>query len=107
LKPGGQIGIFMLEELGEGDSPENLEADKTALARALSKLKLDYQAYDYTTKNAVFWRRVKETATALRDDFEAEGNGFIAAHLIKGAEEEILPAIKAGKMTRYLYHVRL
>jgi hypothetical protein len=43
----------------------------------------------------------------LRDDFEAEGNGLISAALIKEAEEELLPAIEAGKMTRYLYHVRL
>ena len=43
----------------------------------------------------------------MRDDFEAEGNGFIAASLIKEAEEEFLPAIKAGTLTRYLYHVRV
>ena len=43
----------------------------------------------------------------MRDDFEAEGSGFIAASLIKEAEEEFLPAIKAGTLTRYLYHVRV
>jgi len=52
---------------------------------------------------ARYWK----AAIDLRDDFEAEGNGFIAASLIKEAEEEFLPAIEAGKMTRYLYHVRL
>ena len=107
IKPGGQIGIFMLAELEEGDPPENLEADKTAPARALSKLSLPYQAYDYTAQNAAFWLRVKETATALHDDFEAEGNGFISANWIREADEEFLPAIEAGTLTRYLYHVRL
>ncbi len=107
IKPGGQIGIFMLQGLEEGDPPEILEADKTALARALSKLNLDYQAYDYTTQNAEFWLRVKEAATELRDDFEAEGNGFIAASLLSEADDDFLPAIKAGTLTRYLYHVRV
>ena len=107
LKPGGQIGIFMLADLEEGDPSENLEADKTAPARALSKLGLPYQAYDYTVQNAAFWLRVKETATALHDDFEAEGNGFISANWIREADEEFLPAIEAGTLTRYLYHVHL
>ena len=107
IKPGGQIGIFMLQGLEDGDPPGVLEADNTDLAQALSKLNLTYDAYDYTTRNAEFWRRIWEAATDLRDDFEAEGNGFIAANLIKEAEEEFLPAIKAGTLTRYLYHVRV
>ncbi len=107
IKPGGEIGIFMLQALEEGDPPEILEADKTAPARALSKLNLHYQAYDYTTRNAEFWRRAKEAATALRDDFEAEGNGFISDNWIREANDEFLPAIEAGTLTRYLYHVRL
>ena len=106
-KPGGQIGIFMLQALEEGDPPEILEADKTAPARALSKLNLHYQTYDYTTRNAEFWLRAKEAATALRDDFEAEGNGFISDNWIREANDEFLPAIEAGTLTRYLYHVRL
>ncbi len=43
----------------------------------------------------------------MRDDFEAEGNGFIAASLIREAEEDFFPAIKAGTLTRYFHHVRL
>ena len=107
IRPGGQIGIFLLQVLQEGEPPENLEADKTATARALSKLKLAYRAHDYTAHNAEFWRRAHEAATALRDDFEAEGNGFIPANWIREAEGEFLPAIEAGTLTRYLYHVRL
>lgn len=107
IKPGGQIGIYMLQGLGDGDPPAILEADGTKLAQALAKLNLPYDAYDYTSQNADFWRRNWEAATDLREAFEAEGNGFIATSLIKEAEEEFLPAIKAGEMTRYLYHVRL
>ncbi len=107
IKPGGQIGIFISRALSEGDPPEILEADKTAAARALSKLNLQYEAYDYTTQNADFWQRNKEAATDLRDDFEAEGNGFIAASLLRVANDKYLPAIKAGTVARYLYHVRV
>jgi ubiquinone/menaquinone biosynthesis C-methylase UbiE len=107
IKPGGQIGIFMLQGRGEGNPPEILEADHTRLAQALSKLNLRYQAYDYTARNAEFWKRNKDAAAELRDDFEAEGNGFIAASLIREADEEFLPAIEAGTLARYLYHVRL
>jgi ubiquinone/menaquinone biosynthesis C-methylase UbiE len=106
IKPGGQIGIFMVQSRPEGASPNTAESDNTELARALSKLGLSYDAHDYTTQNAEFWRRNWEAATALRDDFEAEGNGFITASLIREAEEDFLPAINAGTMTRYLYHVR-
>ncbi len=107
LRPGGQIAIFMLEERHEGDPPENLEVDKTAPARALAKLELSYEAADYTASNAAFWRRVKDTAMALRDDFAAEGNAFICDNWLREADQEFLPAIEAGTVTRYLYHVRL
>ena len=107
IRPGGQIGIFLLQGLQKGDSPDILEADKTEPAQALSKLNLSYDAYEYTTENAAFWRRIWEAATDLCDKFEAEGNGFIAASLIRESEEEFLPAIKAGTLARYLYHLRV
>ena len=64
IKPGGQIGIFMLQALKESDPPEILEADKTAPAQALSKLNLHYQTYDYTTQNREFWLRVSGVTPA-------------------------------------------
>lgn len=106
-KPGGQIGIFMMQGPWDDDPPGIVAAGDTELGRALSKLNLNYDAYDYTAQNVAFWRLNWKTAVELRDDFEAEGNGFIAASIIQEAEEEFLPAIEAEKMTRYLYHVRL
>ncbi|MHA1154273.1 MAG: class I SAM-dependent methyltransferase [Alphaproteobacteria bacterium] len=107
LKPGGQMGLFMSEELEDGEPLENLGPGKTRLARALAKLGLSYQAFDYTAENAAFWHRLHDAATALSDDFEAEGNGFIAANLIREAEVDFLPLIAAGRLSRHLYHVRL
>jgi len=107
IKPGGQMGIFMLQGVPEGAPSNILEAANTKLAQALSGLSLSYDAYDYTAKNAQFWRRNWEAAKALRDDFKVENNGFIAASLIREAEDDFLPAIEVGKLTRYLYHVHL
>jgi ubiquinone/menaquinone biosynthesis C-methylase UbiE len=106
IKPGGRIGVFMLQSLGEPESPEILEADKTAPARAFAKLNLAYQAHDYTDRNKEFWLRAREAAIALREDFEAEGNGFIAANWIRECEE-YLPANEAGTIARYLYVLQL
>ena len=107
IKPGGQIGIFMQQGRGESDPPEILEAGNTELSQTLASLDLTCDTDDYTARNAEFWQRVWAAATDLRDDFEAEGNGFIAASLIRESEEDFFPAIKAGTLTRYLYHVRL
>ncbi len=107
IKPGGQIGIFMMQGPWDDDPPGTVAANDTELGRALSQLDLTYEAHDYTARNVEFWRRNWQAAVDLHDDFEAEGNGFIAESLIKEAEEEFLPAIEVEKMTRYLYHVRL
>jgi len=107
LKPGGQIAIFALQDVPEDAAGGLLPAEETKIGRALSGLGLAFDAVDYTAQNAEFWRRNWETAKMLRDDFEAEGNGFIPASLIREAEEEFLPAIDAGRLVRYLYHVRL
>ena len=107
IKPGGQMGIFLMQGPWDDDPPGTIEAADTQLGQVLSKLNLTYDAHDYTAKNVEFWQRLWQTMTDLRDEFEAEGNGFIAASLLKEAEEEFLPAIEADKMTRYLYHVRL
>lgn len=107
LRPGGQLGIFIVQTLEEGDRPEELEAQNTTVALALSKLKLDYRAHDCTARFREFWPRVKEAAVALCDDFENEGNGFICQNWLREADYDYLPAIEAHEIRRYLYHVHL
>ena len=107
IRSGGQIGIFMLHDMDEGDSPDTLRAENSTVARTFKRLSLDYEAYDYTTRNASFWKNNRKCAIDLRDEFEAEGNGFIAASLIREADEDFLPAIENGTLARYLYHVQL
>ena len=107
IKPGGQLGIFIEQTLGDGDDPEILEGDKTEVAMALSKLNLVFEVSDYTFVFREFWSRAREVALSLIDDFESEGNGFICQNWIREADTEYLPSLKANKTRRYLYLVSL
>ncbi len=105
VKPGGQMGIFMLKHVPEGRTADDYEANETPLGQTLVKLGLTFEAYNYTVQNAAFWHRIYNAAKALQDEFEAEGNGFIPASIIRESDEDFLPFIKAGTIVRYLYHV--
>lgn len=107
LRPGGQMGIFMLKHVPEGRTAADYGANETPLGQSLAKLGLTFDAHDYTVQNAAFWHRNYQAAKALQGEFEAEGNGFIAASLIREGEEDFLPFIQTGTIVRYLYHVRL
>lgn len=107
LKPGGRIGIFMMSDVEEGCTADEIKAGATWLGETLAELGIDYNAYDYTTQHAAFWERNYKAAMDLKDEFESEGNGFIAASLIRESEEEFLPAIESGTVVRYLYHIHL
>ncbi len=105
LRPGGQLGIFMEQDC-QDRSPDVLKAPNTDLSKALDALSLDRDVMDYSLESQVFWRRIRDTVLELRDDYEAEGNGFIAESLTRQAIE-FLPEIEEGLLTRYFYHVRL
>lgn len=106
LKPGGRMGIFLNHQISEGDSSELLKAEHSKLSQVLSTLGLAAETFDYTKELGEFWRRLHLATTDLWDDFEAEGNGFIAANYIREAEEDHLLEINAGTIARYLYIVR-
>lgn len=106
IKPGGRMAVFFMQDRAEGDPPEVLRAENTEFAMALRKLNLEYETHDFTESFKSFWPRIRDAAIALRDDFEAEGNGFIAANWIRETDD-LLPAIEAGAITRYLYVLRL
>lgn len=106
LNPGGRIGIFMNHHIDEGEPPEMLAAPHSKLAKAVAKVGLSLQTSDYTREIGEFWHRNLAAATDLREVFEAEGNGFIAASLIRESKEDYLPDIDAGRIARYLFIVR-
>jgi len=107
LKPGGQLAIVIVEDLRDGGDRDSLEIDNTYIAEALSKLGLEYESHDLTESFKSFWPRIKDAVVALREEFEAEGNGFICDSLEREADEQYLPALRADAVRRYLYHVRV
>ena len=107
IKPGGQLAIIIALVPDYGDSPEEMEIDKTFVATALDELKLDYQSVDTTESFLDFWPRIKRALVDLKEDFEREGNEFIYHSLQREADEEFLPAIESEKVRRYLYHVQV
>ena len=106
LKPGGRMGIFMNHHIKEGDPKEFLAAPHSALAKAAANLDLSLETFGYTKEVGEFWRRNLATATDLKQEFEAEGNGFIAESLIRESKEDYLPDVNAGLIARYLYLIR-
>jgi hypothetical protein len=97
----------MNHHIAEGEDPAGLAPERTELSKVLSRLGVPFKTSDYTVRIGEFWQRNWQAATDLQTEFEAEGNGFIAASLIRESEEEYLPDIKAGRISRYLYHVRV
>ena len=107
LRTGGQLAIVIVEDLRAGGDRESLEVENTYVAEALSKLGLEYESYDFSESFKSFWPRIKDAVVALRDAFEAEGNGFICDSLEREADEQYLPALRDDAVRRYLYHVRI
>jgi len=107
LNSGGQLLITIVHIPEYCDSPEELEIDKTFVAKALDELKLDYQSVDRTKSFLDFWPRVKRVLSSMKEEFEQEGNEFFYETWIREADDEYLPAIESGGMRRYLYHLRV
>jgi ubiquinone/menaquinone biosynthesis C-methylase UbiE len=106
LGSGGQMGLFMSEFIPPGGPVEQLAADGTRLAQALKQNGLAFEAHDLTESNLLFWRRSVETAKEMIEEFEAEGNKDLCEGRISEGSA-VLAMAEAGRMTRYLYHVRV
>lgn len=106
LKPGGQLAIVITQEIEEGGGRDSLEVGKTKVAIALSRLGLAYESHDMSESFKSFWPRIKDAVVALRDQFEAEGNGFICDSLEQEADD-FAPALRDDAVRRYLFHVRV
>jgi SAM-dependent methyltransferase len=107
IRPGGSIGAYMNHHIVSGTDKSMLGVDNTNLSHALSEIGLDFETYNLTENVSKFWQRNLDASLDLQTEFEAEGNGFIAANLIREAEEEYLPDIRNNNMARYLYHVHV
>jgi len=103
LVSGGRMGLFMNHHVSDGDQATELQSNKSALGRAVESLGLTASVYDFTANVGAFWERNYAAALALREQFDDEGNGFIAESLIRESEEDYLPDIHEGRIARYLF----
>jgi len=103
LAPDGRMALFMNHDVTAGSQAFELQSDNSWLGQTIASLGLAAQVYDFTANLGAFWERNYAAALALRDEFEAEGNGFIADSLIRESEEDFLPQIHQGQYARYLY----
>lgn len=106
LKPRGQMAVVMTHSHEDGDDPGRVPPERTRFGKAAQRLGLSFETVDLTEHNYAFWKRNYQAALDLKPQFEAEGNGFIAASLIREAEEDFLPLFEQDKISRYLFHVR-
>lgn len=105
IKPSGRLALFISVTPELEDGPNSYEPDGTWIALSLSRLGLEYDVYDSTASFLNFWPRLKKVALELRDDFVAEGNEMMFDNYMLDADEDYMPAAKAGKLRRYLYVV--
>ncbi len=104
--PGGQMGLFYTQTLRTDESTELLQADRTRLAQALAQNNLDFRTFDFTDNEREFWRKSVQVVEEFREAFEAEGN----LDLYKSRTEEarqIVQMVDSGRISRYLYHVKM
>ncbi len=103
LAPGGRMALFMNHHIAAGEPAERLEAAQSDLGQAIAALGLRARAIDFSANIGAFWDRNYAAAVALKDQFEAEGNGFNAESLIRESVEEYLPDVHEGRIARYLF----
>lgn len=106
LKPGGQMGLFFSDVITPAESPDHLKPESTKLACALKAHDLSFTTYDFNEDNKIFWQRSVEIAKELQPAFIKEGNKDLCdGRIIEGSA--VLDLATAGRMCRYLYHVRV
>lgn len=71
------------------------------MAKAVTALGINAKIIDFSANIGAFWERKYAAALDLKDQFDAEGNGFIAASLIRESEVDYLPDIREGRIARY------
>jgi len=103
LAPGGRMALLMNHYISSGGQAAEFQSDKSPLGQSVESLGLTARVYDISANLGAFWERMYASALALREQFDGEGNGFIAESLIRESEEDFLPHIYEGHFTRYLF----
>lgn len=109
LVPGGRLAVFASELLPEGHGrPWRPEEDagevarRTRMALALERHGFAFRVEDFSGAEHALWRRLREAALELREEFEAEGRAELWRLRLAEAERT-LEWVEAGRVRRYLY----
>ena len=97
------MALFMNHHVKKAEPAEQLAYERSGLGQAATALGLNAKVVDFSANIGAFWERNYAAALALKGQFEAEGNGFIAESLIRESEEDYLPHVHKGRIARYLY----
>lgn len=112
LTPGGQMAVFYLHMLwglppGHPDPRRTLCPEGTPLGEALARAGLRYTTQDFSAATYAHLQRKHRLGQALRDEFVAEGRGWLADYILAEAEASDAPFDPATTpLVRYLYHIR-
>lgn len=106
LKKNGTMAFFFSQNIKPEESEKLLLPNNTKLAIALDKNNLKYNCYDFTNSDKNHWRKSKEIAEELREEFENEGNSFIYLGR-KFESENWLKYVESNRNSRYLYHIKI
>lgn len=106
LKENGKLGIFFSQKILPDEDKVKLLPNKTTLAQALKKNNLTFKVCDFTENEKEFWRKSKNIAETLKEEFEKEGYPFMYESRISEAKS-ILKFVDSDSISRYLYIVNL
>ncbi len=98
LSPGGRMALFMNHHIKTGEPAAQLAYQRSALGQAVSTLGLNAKVVDFTANIGAFWERNYAAALALKGQFEAEGNAFIAESLLRESRRTICPTFMKGAL---------
>ena len=105
LKANGTMAIFFSQMIKPDESSKLLLPNNTKLAVALKKNNLKYEFYDFTVSDKNHWKKTKEVADKLKEEFENEGNKLIYISR-KFESEKWLEYVESDRISRYLYHIK-
>ncbi|MCG6883350.1 MAG: class I SAM-dependent methyltransferase [Silicimonas sp.] len=105
LAPGGRMALFLNHHIGPGEPARMLAAGNSWPGQAIDRLGFGCEVVDFTANVGAFWERNHAAALDPKLRVEEEGNGFIAESLIRESEEDYLPDIHEGRISRHLFVV--
>ncbi|TSA23824.1 hypothetical protein D4R71_08000 [bacterium] len=90
----------------QDESRNLLLPERTKLAQILNEQNLDYKTWDFTEEEKIHWRKSKEVAEMLKDEFDKEGSIRIYQSRIRESNR-ILEYVESGRLSRYLYFIEV